>query len=300
MNKNLANLFIVGAAKCGTTSLYEYLSQHPQIYMCPVKEPHFFSDKVENLNNELYEQPKKGVKYHSKIIKDPDVYQSLFDEGAGFNIRGEASPSYLWDPDSALKIFNYNPNAKIIVVLRNPIDRLVSGYQMDHSLGLQAGTDFLTNIKEEFKKEKKIWGIDRIYLDLGFYYEQISRYKKLFPDDQILIIKFDNLVKKTSETLVNVFKFLKVDEKYLANINLGEVHNESATIKYPFLKKLKKVKVFRSVMQFVNKRFKFLKKLTHKKGYGLQLSIDDKAKAYLNDVYSNDLAKLKNEYHIEF
>src|ERR1700733_8619605 len=133
MKDNLVNLFIVGAAKCGTTSLYEYLNQHPEIYMCPVKEPHFFSNKVENLNKDLYRAPEPGKKYHTKVIKDIDVYTSLFDDGAAYKIRGEASPSYLWDSDVAQKLYQYNPNAKIIIILRDPIDRLVSAYQMDYS-----------------------------------------------------------------------------------------------------------------------------------------------------------------------
>lgn len=300
MKDNLANLFIVGAAKCGTTSLYEYLSQHPQVYMSPVKEPHFFSDKVENEDKELYKKPVKGEKYHTKVIKDIDVYTSLFDGGSDFKIRGEASPSYLWDTDAAAKIYKYNPNSKIIAILRNPIDRLVSSYQMDHSAGKQNETDFLTTVKNEYKKEKKIWGYDRIYLDLGFYYKQLSVYAGLFPASQILVLKFDDLVKRPLETLLKVLQFLEIDEKYLAGIDVGKVHNESASIKYPFLKKLKKAKLLKSVIRVAAKRLKFLKKFTHKKGYSLNLVIDDEARTYLDNMYHDDLAKLKEVYNIEF
>jgi hypothetical protein len=300
-NNNLVNLFIVGAAKCGTTSLYEYLAQHPQIYMCPVKEPHFFSNKVENSNKSLYERPAKGKKYHTKIIKDRAVYDSLFDEGEGLKIRGEASPTYLWDPESALKIFNYNSHAKIIVILRNPVDRLISSYQMNYSLGLQSNTnDFLDTIKNEYKKEKKIWGYDGIYLDLGLYNEQISRYSALFPSQQLLILKFDDLIKNTSETIKRVLNFLDVDQKYLEVIDLKKVHNETLTIKYPLIKKLRKVKIISKLGHSLSSKFGFLKKMTHSKGYSSDLVIDENARAFLNDFYHNDLVKLKENFKIEF
>lgn len=300
-DNNLVNLFIVGAAKCGTTSLYEYLAQHPQIYMCPVKEPHFFSNKVENSNKELYQKPERGKKYHTKIIKDREVYDSLFDDGKGFKIRGEASPTYLWDPESALKIYNYNSQAKIIVILRHPVDRLISSYQMNYSLGLQGNkNDFLNTIKSEYKKEKKTWGYDGIYLDLGFYNEQLSKYSALFPPHQLLILKFDDLIKNTFETVKKVLDFLDVDKKYIENIDLKKIHNETLNIKYPFIKKLRKVKLINKLARSLSGKLGLIKKIIHKKGYSSDLVIDGEAKAYLNDIYHDDLIKLKDNYKIEF
>jgi hypothetical protein len=300
MEGNLVNLFIVGAAKCGTTSLYEYLAQHPQIYMCPVKEPHFFSDKVENANKDLYRKPEKGKKYHTKIVKDPDVYAALFDEGKNAKIRGEASPSYLWDPDAALKIFKYNPDAKIIVVLRDPIDRLVSAYQMDYASGKHDETDFLETVKKAYEKKDKIWGLDRIYLELGFYYEQLSRYSKLFPAEQLLIVKFNDLTRKTGETLTTVLNFLDVDVAYLKNVDLEKKYNESVSIKYPFLRRIRQISLFRFLFNSFGKQLSFIKKFTHKKGYGLKIVISKETENYLNNIYHDDLVKLKIEYNIDF
>src|SRR5215210_1669165 len=95
----IPNLFIVGAAKCGTTSLYEYLNEHPDIYMCPVKEPHFFSN-VQIRNKEVHKDPEPGKYYMTKVIRSTEIYLSLFKEGLNCKIRGEASPSYLFDTNA--------------------------------------------------------------------------------------------------------------------------------------------------------------------------------------------------------
>src|SRR6478735_3161381 len=111
----LPNLFIVGAAKSGTTSLYHYLSQHKDIYMCQVKEPHFFS-VTKNKNYKAYEVPQKDTIYHTRIIQNIETYLSLFEGGVECKYKGEASPSYLYDKGSAKKIFDFNPDSRIIII----------------------------------------------------------------------------------------------------------------------------------------------------------------------------------------
>ena len=105
------NFFIVGAPKSGTTSLYEYLKQIPQVYMSPVKEPHYFSKSIVPDNHFL------------KPIRDKKKYLNLF-EGAKNEIAiGEASPTYLADPEAPKLIHELVPNAHIIIILRDPIER---------------------------------------------------------------------------------------------------------------------------------------------------------------------------------
>ena len=122
------NTFIVGAAKCATTSLYRYLANHPDVFMSTPKELNYFS-ATELKNQELY--------YNEKVISNLGDYEEIFHnaDADGKKILGEASVSYLFYPSVPKKIFEYNKNAKIIIILRNPIERAFSHYLMDERLG---------------------------------------------------------------------------------------------------------------------------------------------------------------------
>src|ERR1051325_186535 len=113
--KILPNFFIVGAARSGTTSLYEYLSQAHSIYMSPIKEPHFFA-------------PNARSSQYSRVIRDWYEYLKLFDHVKNEIAIGEASPSYLWDHESPTFIQRTIPQARIIILLRDPIKRAFSHY----------------------------------------------------------------------------------------------------------------------------------------------------------------------------
>ena len=125
------DFFIVGAPKAGTTSLYHYLNEHPQIEMSSQKEPDYFSDTA------IQEQ---GMYYRKNRIDTEEKYYSLFNVESKNVIFGEASVSYLFYKSVAGDIKKYNANAKIIIILRNPIDRAFSHYLMDYRLGLVSDT----------------------------------------------------------------------------------------------------------------------------------------------------------------
>ncbi len=153
MEKLIPNLFIIGAAKCGTTSLHEYLDQHPDIFMARVKEPHYFS-QVERILYDYKEKFSPEKEYHTWVIKEKDQYLNLFKDGEKSIYRGESSPSYLWDADAARKIYAFNPRAKLIVLLRNPIKRAFSHYQMGVHAGFQEMKPFYDALKEGLNPKK--------------------------------------------------------------------------------------------------------------------------------------------------
>ena len=107
------NLFVVGAVKAGTTSLWTHLDAHPDVFMSRPKEPHFFS---------------RARMPADQLVKDPVEYAGLFARGAALRYRGDASPSYLWDPDSPARIKEAVPDARIIISLRDPVDRAYANY----------------------------------------------------------------------------------------------------------------------------------------------------------------------------
>ena len=112
------NFFIVGAPRSGTTSLYEYLKEVPEVFMSPVKEPNFFNLSVEN---DLF---------LSKPIREKKKYLDLFKNVKDEKAIGEASPTYLWDPKTPKLIHEIIPDAKIIISLRDPVERTFSHYLM--------------------------------------------------------------------------------------------------------------------------------------------------------------------------
>ena len=139
--KNSIDFFLVGAARCGTTSLYNYINNSDDVFLPNVKEPNFFSD-VDSPNTEDYKLPKLGEKYHAKIIKDINVYNALYSDAKNSQLKGDTSPSYVWDINVANKLFEHNPKAKIIMSLRHPVDRAYSHYIMNYYTGVDKKHSF--------------------------------------------------------------------------------------------------------------------------------------------------------------
>lgn len=267
MKVEKANLFIVGAAKSGTTSLYYYLSQHPDVFMSSVKEPHFFCSNIAG-NMVDYLNPKKGVKYHSKIIKDEKVYEDLFEEGIGKLYRGEASPSYLWDMTSAKKIFEYNPKSKIIILLRHPIERTFSHYRMDFASGVELNENFKEALIIDNNNNNNKWGQKRLYIDLSQYRKQVTNYLNVFGNDNVLVIPFSSLRLNLSYVLMRVSCFLGISEEGFNSVVLNP-QNESTEYIFPFIKNLFlyifKYKYLRVFLEKFRSYFPFVRRLIMKK-----------------------------------
>lgn len=225
MNNAKVDFFVVGAARSGTTSIYNYLSLHPQVFLPKVKECNFFSN-VESIDYEVYKTPDLNKYYHMKIIKSYEVYQSLFKNANSNAIKGEVSPSYLWDKDSAKNIFEYNPNAKIIISLRNPIVRAFSHYLMH----LNTGHEKKQSFEEALKADKiKIWGGGNLYLEMGLYYEQVKAYFNYFDSKSIKILIYEDWILNTEKYMNEVYDFLNINA--FNNFDLDIKHNETLRLK---------------------------------------------------------------------
>lgn len=189
------NTFIVGAPKAGTSSLHFYLNQHPQVCMSSVKEPNFFSAKeVENLY------------YNSDIVSSTKDYNSLFE--SDLKIKGESSVSYLYYHQVARRIYEYNNDAKIIIMLRNPTFRLFSHYLMDKRLGFCS-----VSLQEIYDNRGTHSLFFQQFFSLGNYSEQIKKYQEVFDKSQILILLYDDLKLDTKLVVERVFSFLNVEKK---------------------------------------------------------------------------------------
>ena len=201
------DFFIVGAPKSGTTSLFHYLNRHPQVVMSSQKEPNYFS------YNAIHEQ---GMYYDNNSINTLDKYESLFLQKENM-LYGEASVSYLFYDNVAEDIKKYNPNSKIIIMLRNPIERAFSHYLMDYRLGLIS--DSFENIITKKSKHKNAHLFYQQYIEVSKYSMQIQRYLDFFEKDNILFIDYEDFKNNVLETVDQVYNFLKISTKFDADIN---------------------------------------------------------------------------------
>jgi hypothetical protein len=190
------NLFVVGAAKAGTTSLWWYLDKHPEILMSKVKEPHFFS--------------RGGMHGIATPVKDPERYARLFARGAGRRYRGEASPSYLADPETPERIRAAVPDARIVVSLRDPVERAWSNYLMAVRNGYERRS-FEEALEREFAdQEPAVFVQPPPYFLRGIYAEPVRRYFDAF-DGAALVLFFEEFVADVRGTMARIFEWLGLD-----------------------------------------------------------------------------------------
>ncbi len=208
------NFFIVGAAKAGTTSLHAYLSAHPQVFMPTLKEPHYFADfeLAPEFDNFL------------PVIRDRAEYQALFEGSEGYVAIGEASPSYLCDPAAAERIRSAIPAAKIIISLRNPVERAFSHYLMEFNRGAEI-LPFDKALEADALRRDKGWGKSGMYAELSLYSSQVESFLSEFGRKQVLVILFEDLIRDTRSTMNEVARFLEIDPAGFPDSAFARVHN---------------------------------------------------------------------------
>ena len=198
--------------KAATTSLYTYLKQHPDVFMTHIKEPMFFNN-LKQKNGFVV----KGKK--SKKITTFDEYYSLFNSVKNEKAIGEASPSYIYNNKCATLINQYLPETKIIAILRQPVSRAYSNYL--HAK--QADREPITNFEDAFNSEEerinKNWSPLYHYKAKGLYYNQLKRYYDLFPQKQIKVILFKDIIANPERVTKEVFGFLGVDNTFIPDVS---------------------------------------------------------------------------------
>jgi hypothetical protein len=208
-NELLPNFLIVGAAKAGTTSLYEYIRQHPDIFMpSRVKEPGYFRNPIESW------VPAMSF----------EAYLDLFKEGSGKKAIGEASTPYLTSEESPELIRSTLGDVKIIIVLRNPAKRAFSLYLYNLMNGWEGEDTFEKALDKEPLRLKKPMPHVFYYFHSGLYFQQVKRYIDTFGRDRVMVYLFEDLVKRPLPICKEVFDFLNIDSRFTPTI---EVHNES-------------------------------------------------------------------------
>lgn len=249
------NFFFVGAPKCGTTALYEYLKEHPDIYMCEIKETAYFSPDIEVCN-----------------YKNEREYLKLFKDNKGEKILGEASTCHLYSKVAANKIKKFNPKAKILISLRNPVEFMHSKYYHN----LRGGRENLLSFEEALnaikdrKKGKRIPYSAKnqryrlFYKDHARYSEQVKRYLDLFGKKNTYILIFENFIKNSAKEYKNILRFLNVDDSFI--VKTFKKKNVTRKIKSRTFQRIYQSKILLQLAKVLPKRIRkfgndFVKKI---------------------------------------
>jgi hypothetical protein len=211
----LPNFLIIGAMKAGTSALYLYLDQHPEVYMSPVKEPNFFAFEGEDLD---FQAPMDRQGINATSVTDLEAYRRLFEGVTDEKAVGEASHWYLYWPGAAERIQYHIPEVRLIAMLRNPVERAYSEYLHFVRDGHESYENFGRALDAEEERIAQNWAMGR-YADRGFYYEQLKRYFDRFDEDQIRIYLHDDFTADSLAVVRDVYRFIGVDPGFRPDIS---------------------------------------------------------------------------------
>lgn len=286
----LPNFLIIGAAKAGTSALYHFLNQHPQVFMAKQKELRFFS----SIDNPEVQGPNV---YKYDYIRSLEEYRYHFLDGASAAAVGEASPQYLYYPKSASRIFQIIPDVKLITVLRNPIERAYSSYLHAVRDWHEPEMEFAKALQNEQIRIKLGWPMLFHYVNAGLYANQLKPFFSHFNRNSLKIIIYDELINSPLDTLKDLFSFLEINTSFEPNLSLrpnisGYPKNKRLYRFYKYL--FKNNNVFRSFLTNLipkSTRRSVASKLIHNNLS--KVPMDEQTRACLQEIFIKDINSLQ-------
>ena len=224
----LPTFVVIGASKSGTTSLYFYLRQHPDIYLPKRKELHFFSFPELGLTS--FGPGDAAVL--SGLCQTWEQYTGYYSDVPDRLAIGDISASYLYYSGSARKIFEKLGLVKLIVIIRNPVDKAYSQYMHLVREGLET-LSFPEAIGAEAARRKQGWGDMWRYMESGLCGDRLEEFITVFGKERVKIILFDDFVKNTSSVLTDLFQYLHIDLK--VEISTNEIFNRTGLPRSVFI-----------------------------------------------------------------
>ncbi|MGB0653749.1 MAG: sulfotransferase family protein, partial [Thermoplasmatota archaeon] len=210
-----ADTFLVGAAKASTTSLFDALAQHPDVFAPPVKEPHFLTGvervtvRQAKAREAAGDLPTGSRQLPVYPVTSRAAYEKLYRGAEAGQRRLDGSTSLLWHPEGPARVLAEAPDARAIAVLRDPVDRAWSHYRMDVRRRRQL-LGFHDALLADQAFADRRWGVARLYLELGHYDEQVARWQAAL-DGRLLVLTFPELTRDTKRTLERVARHLDLD-----------------------------------------------------------------------------------------
>lgn len=295
------NFLIIGVPKAGTSSLYMYLKKHPEVFLTSQKELHFFSAKKlsQNLNGPGDKEA------FSRVIKNWESYIKLFKNVKNEKIIGDISPSYLYFSKSTIPLIKekLGVNTKIIITLRDPIERLHSQFLHKTRLMLETKPIELALAYEE-KRKKNAYGDFWQYKAHSLYFENCKNFIDSFGKDNVKIIIFENILSEPQKTVKEIFNFLEVDQNFIPE-NLDEVFNKGGYYKknklttYLLKPNLVKQFLYKHLGRFIGRIYSNYKNKVLKTHTLQKPIIPDKTVQELKAYFKQDVELLKTKYGLD-
>lgn len=190
----LPNTLVIGPPKTGTTSLWHYMGQHPDVFMSAFKEPAFFWTEA--------------PAWKTNRVETLDDYAKLFEGAAGFTAIGEASPAYFADPGAPDAIRSTLDEVRLISLLRDPRDRTFSAFTFQRMREFEPEANVIDAVNSDASRSRE----ERVmYIDQGLYFKHLTRYLEVFPEDRLLVVFNDDLRERPDELMAEIFSFVGVD-----------------------------------------------------------------------------------------
>jgi hypothetical protein len=291
------DFFVVGAAKSGTTALYQTLKSADAIGLPKVKEPNHFNTGSSNV-------PGKGPgdNYATEAIRDPSVYQKNFVTHDSTLKFFDFSVSYLYDDQAASNIFKYNPQAKIIIILRNPIDRAWS-HHLHLTRDCRETLSFEDAIEAEQDRMEQQFEFSWHYLEMGLYSQQVKRYLDVFGENAVLILDFKDVVGENCNTLSRLAEFVGVPA--IADLSFKQDgFNATGQVKNKFVANiLNRPSFLRNIVKKMVPRelgTTIMNRVRNKNLQSEKPVMTDSTRQLLKDYYKEDIQKLSEIVNLDF
>ncbi len=219
------DIFLIGAAKAGTTSIANWMNENPGIALSRIKEPNYFSKEIDEKKFSLgFKSMLKSLPIgywtqgdlefiHQGFIKDAKHYKRLFEHASEGQKLAECSTSYLWSTKAPAEVKRASPNAKVSIVIRNPVDRAWSHYRMARKYGLVSGT-FLQELEKDFLAVS-VWGKSENFYHLSCYSKSIERWMEFFGSNQLKIEIYEIFFSEPQTSWDKICQFWKVETSIL-------------------------------------------------------------------------------------
>lgn len=294
MQNKLPDFLCVGSSKCGTTSLFEYLKKHPQIYLPDQKELHYFSHQTLMLRKNG-----PGTKFVlADIIKSESKYLEQFASAPSGSIVGDISPSYLSCPQAANNIKKLLKNPKIIIMLRNPAEKVFSQY-LHLVRAARESLSFEEALAKEEERKAKGWGDMWLYRSSGLYYDDVKRYLNIFGAENIHVILSEEFKINPEEELKRIFDFLELPQVLISNTT--EEFNKSAVPKNKIIARI----IDASFISYIAKKIiprslgVKAKQWIQERNLGVKPKLNRGTKVELLEYYTEDILKLEKLLNIK-
>ncbi len=295
MNKNLPNFLIVGAAKSGSTSLYHYLNQHPEVFMPINKEPNFFVSEYQLQTSPNC--PSFKIDRRRMVFNEEDYYKLFIDAKKEHKAIGEATVTYLYKPECAIpNIKEYLGDPKIVIILRNPVKRAFSQYSYVCELGLEKYS-FQDAISREPLRLKDNWSSTFAYLDQGRLYSQVKSYKEAFSNVHIIFL--EEFINDKQNHLCELYRFLNIDDSF--ENSFDKEYNVSGVPRLKYFHKLLvhenplKTIIRKMLNPFISPdKLRAVARNARSYNQGEKMAISEEDKKCLQQVYNDEILSLEH------